>query len=954
MKKYFCIICAILLILNNFSIVSYAERSEETSENIPTQIKSTGMVSYADIVSDSDALSDIVIEATSFVNSKNIAVETVNREDAGEVLDLKNGLGFIDYEFVSQVDAAYYLRFDYIATIGKSDINVGVKIDGEYPFEELKVITLKRTYKDNGSVRKDGQRNEFNAEQIEIQKFDSYYAVDSLGHYKDPYRINLSAGKHTVEIEIKSGAFALKQIVFEAPSTPVNYSEYIKSYSNIPKANGEIIVQGENATYKSSDTLVPLSDLADSSMLSWDGKKNNGRTEKINYIGSTNWQKPEEKLTWEIDVPKTGLYKLSFRYRQKYVTNGVSYRRLQIDGKTPFSEVASIAFPYDSNWSYLTLNDNAGNNCLLYLEKGKRELSLTVSLGDFCEVYSKLSEVVEEMGTVYRKIVMITGETVDAGRSYELFKQIPDLNDRLLAMKNSLNDTVKRIEAIQGKRGGSGVSTINAAVLILDKMLTNYYTAHRYKSEYYTQYCALSSYVTELTNQPLDIDYFTLSNEKYDIEDNENGAFDGFAYWVKRMIYSFSEDYTENKNEKSTIEIWVNWGRDQTKVLSNLVQSSFAEKSGINVNLKITNASVIQGILSGNGPDLYLHMPRTNPVNYAMRGALYNLEQFDDFEEVTKRFSKSATVPYQYKGGTYALPDTQNFYVMFARDDVLSEMGLSVPKTWDEFIFAAAVLQQNNMQVALPIIQLSDISQVNTGLGGLSLFPTIALQYGANIYNEELTGTNLSSSEALNAFEFWTQMFTEYKMPVSYNFYNRFRTGTMPLAIQVYTEYISLSVAAPEITGKWSVYEIPGFEDENGNINNIEAGAGTGAVILESSKNKDAAWEFLKWWTSADTQLNYSTNVENILGVAGRVASANVEAVSRMSWNGNILDTLNKQWEKVSELPELPGGYYVPRSLDMAFWNVYNNSANPKDTLLKWDETANIEITRKMKQYEGR
>ena len=592
---------------------------------------------------------------------------------------------------------------------------------------------------------------------------------------------------------------------------------------------------------------------------------------------------------------------------------------------------------------------------MIFLTPGEHVLSLTVTLGDFSEVYRDLSRVTDTMGSLYRKIVMITGETIDANRSYELFKQIPGFNDSLKGIKKELISISSRIEKIQGKRGGNGVSTINSALLIIDGMLENYYTAHKYKGQFYTQYCALSSYITELCELPLDIDYFVLSSTDYDVESAKPMFLDRFVYGVKRFLYSFANEYNANEGDKKeSITIWVNWGRDQTKILNNIISSSFTPESGISVNLKITNATMIQGILSGNGPDLCLHMQRTAPVNYAMRGALYNLKQFEDYDEVITRFNRTATVPYEYNGGVYALPDTQSFYLMFARDDVLSELGVEVPKTWDEFIKVMAIVQQNNMQVGLPIMQLTNITQVNMGLGSLSLFPSILIQKGGKVYNDEKTATVLDNAVSLQAFEFWTDLFTKYKAPVSFDFYSRFRTGTMPLAIQSYAQYITLNVAAPEISGKWSVHEIPGFMGEDGKINNAQAGGGTGAAILKKTENPSGAWEFLKWWTSADTQATYSQNVENVLGVAGRVTSANIEAVTRLSWQNDVLDTLLSSWEKVEEIPELPGGYYVPRSIDMAFWNTYNKSESPKDLLLEWNEIANSEIERKIKQYEGR
>ena len=93
------------------------------------------------------------------------------------------------------------------------------------------------------------------------------------------------------------------------------------------------------------------------------------------------------------------------------------------------------------------------------------------------------------------------------------------------------------------------------------------------------------------------------------------------------------------------------------------------------MNISVVNASLIQGILAGDGPDCLLHMARTEPVNFAMRGALQDLSQFEDLEKVLKRFNKGAAVPYTYNGKVYALPDTQSFYMMFIRTDIFKSLG---------------------------------------------------------------------------------------------------------------------------------------------------------------------------------------------------------------------------------------------------------------------------------------
>ena len=174
-----------------------------------------------------------------------------------------------------------------------------------------------------------------------------------------------------------------------------------------------------------------------------------------------------------------------------------------------------------------------------------------------------------------------------------------------------------------------------------------------------------------------------------------------------------------------------------------------------------------------------------------MRGLLYDLTKFDDYNDIVKRFSKNATVPYKYNGGVYGLPSTESFSMMFIRTDVFSELGLEIPKTWDEFINCAKIINLNNMNCGM------------TADAGLFL-----AQMGVPMYNEDLTATNLMSAGAIKAFTYMTDFFTKYKFPVSYSFFNRFRTGLMPMAIAGYAENATLRAAAPEISGKWQMCEM--------------------------------------------------------------------------------------------------------------------------------------------------
>ena len=55
--------------------------------------------------------------------------------------------------------------------------------------------------------------------------------------------------------------------------------------------------------------------------------------------------------------------------------------------------------------------------------------------------------------------------------------------------------------------------------------------------------------------------------------------------------------------------------------------------------------------------------------------------------------------------------------------------------------------------------------------------------------------------------------------------------------------------------------------------------------------------------------------------------------------------------EKVKEIPEAPGSYYVSRSIDQAFWAVYNDKSTPKEAITDWARVSDEEIKRKIEEY---
>jgi len=315
-------------------------------------------------------------------------------------------------------------------------------------------------------------------------------------------------------------------------------------------------------------------------------------------------------------------------------------------------------------------------------------------------------------------------------------------------------------------------------------------------------------------------------------------------------------------------------------------------------------------------------------VNWGIRNALVDLSTFSDYEEVSAWFDDSAITPFIFNDAVYALPDTQDFLVSFVRTDIISELGLSVPKTWEEVVNVLPTLQRQYLDYYLP----------NTKGGLSTLLYAMIIQNGGQLYSEDGSQTLLTEKKASEAFIDFTTFFSDYGFEISAVFSNRFRSGEMPMGIYNYSLYNTLSVFAPEIRGQWEFSELPGYVDDQGTIHNTSTSTSTGAIILADSDQIDASWEFVKWWLGEEAQTGYGRGLEAILGAAARYPTANLDAFRNLPWSTKDYLLLSEQRDKSSGVPTVPGDYIIGRYIDNAFRTTVNNNTNPRENLFEYAE----------------
>lgn len=859
----------------------------------------------------------------------------------------------LDYTVNIPTAGLYNIQVEYYAVKGRiKDIVFALEIDGAVPFGEADGISLSRVWKDEGEIEKDKNDNELRPSQVEVGRWNTRLLGNTDGYYDEPYLFMFSeAGEHKLSFKYSEESMLVAKVTVCPAQELISYSEYSKGANEAE--NILLSFEAEKSSEKSSSMLYPTYDRSSPAT-----SPSHYSKMRYNTIGQSNWSHQGQWISWEIDIPKDGWYSITLKARQNYQQGINSYRDLKIDGEIPFAEARNIEFPYALNWYMKTVGDDSGEPYLFYLEEGKRTLTLEVSAGPMGSVLKDLSDSVLELNGIYRSIIMVTGTTPDKYRTYYLEESVPGLIADMAAVKETLDKLYEDIEDITGT-GGSQASVVHEMSVMLGEFLKKPLSIPTRVTAFKDTIESLGSVILTLGEQPLELDYIVVSGNS-ELPKAKAGFWEGLLYGIKGFIASFYEDYNSvgSANEDSTtdtrITVWISNGRDQAQILKNLIDNDFTPKTGIGVSMSIvstaagtSSSTLVQATLAGKGPDVALFTPKDTPVNLAMRGALAELSEMDGFDEVYGRFYESAWIPYVYEGGIYAVPETQNYEMMFYREDIFNELGLTPPETWEQFYSIIELLQKNNLEVGV-----LETNSLNAGISsGISFFEKLLLQNGGSYYNEELTKTAFDTEAAYDAFTEWTELYVDYGLDRSFDFFNRFRTGEMPIGIMGYGTYNQLYAAAPEIRGLWKMTCVPGTEQEDGTILRTETSAGTAAVILDDCKVKKQAWEFVKWWTDSAAQGSYGSELEASLGVAARYDTANIKAFDSIGWTEEEARVLRSQWELVTDIPQIPGNYFISRCLTNAFRTVVDENENPIRSLNIYNKDMNAEITRKREEF---
>ena len=860
----------------------------------------------------------------------------------------------------------------------------------------------------------DAENNELRPKYDDIPEWRSYELRDTSGFYIESFEFVFEPGddgKTTISLESVNESMTVKTIQLVPHESYNSYAQYLANLTEEQRKSGTdtIIIQSEYNSAASTQTVYPIEDRSDAANMPSDTTR-----VVLNTIGGEKWQTAGQWLRYSFQVSTSGMYDIAARFRQNVLDGMYVNRALYIysegvakgeagyyDG-IPFAEAGQFRFNYGGDWqsSLMNATDAEGNlsSCSFYFQAGVTyTIEIEVTIGSMGDIVRRVETALKAINDDYLSILKLTGASPDEYRDYGFSRIMPEVMIDMLVQADEFEEISQALEKITGGKS-SNTATLDKIVNTLRTMGSDEDQIAKYLSQLKSYIGSLGTWLSDAKTQPLQLDYIVIQPLESELPEASAGFFASLLHEIKSFFMSFFRNYNQMGSTGETIEnagnldVWIATGRDQAQVLRNLINNDFTPKYGHNVNLQlVAGGTLLPSVLAGMGPDVYIGVSDDTVINYAIRGALLpieNMPNFADFAleyEVDENYQKKidpVTGEYIYNPNAqfneaamivmgiedaegkfhyYGLPEAQGFSMMFLRKDVLAELGIGVPETWDDILEAVPILQANNMEIGMH-----------------QDYKIFLYQMGGELFADDGMRINLDSNMGLEAFDTMCSYFTMYSFPVSYDFANRFRTGEMPIGFASYTgTYNQLVVFATEIDGLWEFYEMPGLYvyDEDGNhvldengeylVNNVAVSSCSAIVMMadgygdvaedkvpeEVKKQRLRSWDFLVWHTGADCQKDYANEMVAIMGPSAKHSTANKFALAEMPWTTTEYRRLEAQFQNLASIPNYPGAYIIGRYTNFAFLAAYNDNANPIVELQSYISTINKEITRKRAEF---
>ncbi len=206
---------------------------------------------------------------------------------------------------------------------------------------------------------------------------------------------------------------------------------------------------------------------------------------------------------------------------------------------------------------------------------------------------------------------------------------------------------------------------------------------------------------------------------------------------------------------------------------------------------------------------------------------------------------------FSYKGKTYGLPQSIANVVLYYRDDIFKDLGITPASidTWDKFIAVSKKIHtESRSMLALD----------------WSLFEILLRQRGFDIFDEK-GNPQLLSEASIETMKFLVSLKNDSVGMVpdrgsifEPEFFNSYVANNGVVSI-IGADWYGLDMLqgfSPKLAGKWRAMPLPVWTDTKSKGKNTTSNfSGQGFVIMQKSKQQERAWKFMSW-TMSNTEAN--------------------------------------------------------------------------------------------------
>lgn len=392
-----------------------------------------------------------------------------------------------------------------------------------------------------------------------------------------------------------------------------------------------------------------------------------------------------------------------------------------------------------------------------------------------------------------------------------------------------------------------------------------------------------------------------------------------------------TKDKSAGSTAKETeIVMWLVGSEAQALTIKELAEE-FYKKNRIKVKCEAiswgdAHSKYLTSIAGDVAPDIGT-MGLTWGTEFGNLGAMVDLRTAypDEINSIKESVFPGLWNSVEFKGKVYGIPFDMTEYILYYRNDIVQK----APETWEELTSLLAELNKGGKGMLFDWGSLSWI--------GYSPF---LWQAGGDYYNGDYTEVTIDSPEAAKALDFFSKLYLNYNVPkTKIPLEQGMRTGDFPIAISGNWKIDELRLSAPEIAGKWSIATLP--KGPTGKKTAFIGGRIMG--IFAQSRNKEAAWEFIKFLFSPEVQEKL---YEAALTKQDTYLPPRIKTWDILKMDPNFKNVLVAQANDAKGPPSVTNWDSNAKYVDEAIQKVILQNADPKKEL----EVAKRELQRMLKK----